>query len=62
MTDQTEEVRVLAALAGLELPGQREADLAASLLGTKRIAESLARLDLSRHQPACQFRSPTSLR
>jgi hypothetical protein len=60
MTDQIEEVRLLTALAGLELPEERAAGLAASLTGTTRIAESLSRLDLSGHEPAAQFRAPPS--
>ena len=42
MTDQLEEARFLAALAGIGVPPEREAALAGGLAVTKRIAESLA--------------------
>jgi hypothetical protein len=60
MTDQLEEARILAALAGLNLPSDREASLAGGLALTKRIAESLAAADLAATEPAAQFRAPAA--
>jgi hypothetical protein len=61
MTDQLEEARTLAALAGIRVPSDREAALAGGLSLTKRIAESLATLDYGFAQPAAQFRAPVAL-
>lgn len=58
MTDQLEEARFLAALAGIGVPHEREAALAAGIVGTKRIAESLAKVDLGASEPAGRFRAP----
>jgi len=58
MTHQLEEARTLAALAGIRVPPERKAALAAGLAGTKRIAESLAKADLGWTEPAAQFRAP----
>lgn len=58
MTDQLEEARMLAALAGIHLAPGREETLAGGLTLTKRIAESLAAADLSDAEPAPQFRAP----
>ena len=58
MHDELEEARILAALAGIRVPREREAALSDSLAGTKRIAESLAKADLGWTEPAAQFRAP----
>ena len=60
MTDAIEEIRMLAALAGITVPPERESALAAGLALTKRIAESLATIDLTAGEPAAQFRPPAS--
>jgi len=60
MTDPNEEARILAALAGILVPPERESALAAGLALTKRIAESLAKVDLGLSEPAAQFRAPTT--
>lgn len=60
MTDPNEEARILAALAGILVPPERGAALGAGLPGTKRIAESLAKVDLRLTEPAAQFRAPTT--
>jgi hypothetical protein len=60
MTEPIEEARTLAALAGLTVPPERLATLAAGHALTKRIAESLATVDLTAHEPAAQFRAPSS--
>jgi len=60
MTDPNEEARILAALAGILAPPERESALAAGLALTKRIAESLATIDLMAGEPAAQFRPPAS--
>jgi len=58
MDDQLEEARILAALAGIRVPPDREAGVAGGLAFTKRIAESLAAADFGVAEPAAQFRAP----
>jgi hypothetical protein len=58
MDDQLEEARILATLAGIRVPPEREAALAGGLGLTKRITESLAATDFGVAEPAAQFRSP----
>jgi hypothetical protein len=58
MDDQLQDARILAALAGIRVPPDREAALAGGLALTKRIAESLATTDFGVAEPAAQFRSP----
>ena len=58
MTDQLEEARILAALAGIRVPPDREGALAGGVALTKRIAESLAATDFGVTEPAAQFRAP----
>jgi len=53
--------RVLLELAGLHLPAEREAFVAAGLGGSTRpIAEALARQDYGDTEPAARFRPPAS--
>jgi hypothetical protein len=53
--------RVLMELAGLELPAEREAAVAAGLEGnSRRIAGALAALDYGHTEPASRFRPPAS--
>lgn len=61
MTDQLEEAHTLAALAGISVPPDRETALGVGLALTKRIAESVAKVDLGRTEPAAQFRAPAAL-
>jgi hypothetical protein len=58
MDDLLEEARILAAVAGIRVPPDREAALAGGLALTKRIAESLAATDFGASEPAAQFRAP----
>ena len=58
MDDQLQEARILAALAGIRVPPEREEALAGGLSLTKRIAESLATTDFGVAEPAAQFCSP----
>jgi hypothetical protein len=58
MDDQLAEARILAALAGIRVPPDREGALAGGLALTKRIAESLATTDFGTAEPAAQFRAP----
>jgi hypothetical protein len=58
MTNELEEARTLAALAGLTLPAEREEILAGGLALTKRIAALLKAADLEGSSPAAQFRAP----
>jgi hypothetical protein len=54
------EVAFLARLAGITVPEQRLAALAAGLGGTQAISETLARLDLGAGEPASRFVPPAS--
>ena len=56
--DSVEEVRILAALAGIRLSDEPEADLTAGFEGMRRIAEALRRRDYGEAGPACWFRPP----
>ena len=58
MTDQLEQARILAAIAGIRVPPDRVGALAAGLALTKRTAESLAAADFGVAEPAAQFRAP----
>jgi hypothetical protein len=53
--------QVLLALAGLGLPAEREAFLAAGLEGSTRpIAQALSRQDYGDTEPAARFRPPAN--
>ena len=54
------EVAFLARLAGLTVPDQRMAALAAGLAGTQAICEVLSRLDLGATEPAARFLPPAA--
>ncbi len=54
------EVAFLARLAGLTVPEQRLAALAAGFAGTQAICEALSRLDLGATEPASRFQTPAS--
>ncbi len=54
------EVAFLARLAGLPVPEQRLAALAAGLAGTQAICEALSRLDLVVTEPASRFLPPAA--
>lgn len=56
--DKIQEVRQLAALAGIRLTGQREAVFAAGFEGMRRMAEALSRRDYGEGEPASYFRPP----
>jgi hypothetical protein len=58
MTDPNNEPRILAALAPIRVPPEREAVLAAGLATTKSIAETLGSWDFGVSEPAAQFRAP----
>ena len=53
-----EAARILVNLAGIQIQPEREAVFAGALAGTKRIAESLSKVDLAGAEPAAQFRAP----
>ena len=53
--------RVLLELAGLRLPAEREAFLAAGLeASTRPVAQTLSRQDYGDTEPAARFRPPAS--
>ena len=52
------EVAFLARLAGLTVPEERLAALAAGLAGTQAICEALSRLDLGVTEPSVRFLPP----
>jgi hypothetical protein len=54
------EVAFLARLAGLTVPEQRLAALAAGFGGTQAICDALSRLDLGTTEPASRFQAPAS--
>jgi len=54
------EVGFLARLAGLTVPEQRLAALAAGFAGTQAICEALSRLDLGVTEPAARFLPPAA--
>ena len=54
------EVAFLARLAGLTVPEQRLAALAAGFAGTQAICDALSRLDLGATEPASRFQAPAS--
>lgn len=58
MTEPNAEPRILATLAPIRLPAEREAALAAGLATTKSIAEMLEKAELGASEPAAQFRAP----
>jgi hypothetical protein len=58
MTDPNNEPRILASLAPIRVPTEREAALAAGLATTKSITETLASGDFGVSEPAAQFRAP----
>lgn len=58
MTDPIEQVRILAALAPIRLPADREVALAGGLTTTRSIAEVLASIELFATEPATHFRAP----
>ena len=62
MTEQKihNEVVFLARLAGVTVPEQRLAALAAGLAGTQAICEALSRLDLGATEPAARFVPPAA--
>jgi hypothetical protein len=53
-------VAFLARLAGLTVPEQRLAALAAGFAGTQAICDALSRLDLGAAEPASRFQAPAS--
>jgi len=55
-------IRLLAELAGVRLPEEREVALGAGLEVTRRIAGALAQHDYGVTSPACSFRAPPSER
>ncbi len=56
--DTIQEVRQLAALAGIRLQAERESELAAGYEGMRRMAEALSRRDYGEGEPASHFRPP----
>jgi len=58
MKEPIEEARILAALAGIRVPPDREGAIGGGLALTKRIAESLATTDFGAAEPAAHFRAP----
>jgi hypothetical protein len=55
-----DEIVFLARLAGISVPEQRLAALAAGFAGTRAICEALSRLDLGVTEPAAQFLPPAA--
>ena len=54
------EVAFLARLAGLTIPEQRRAALAAGFAGTQAICDALSRLKLGAIEPAARFLPPAA--